>query len=58
MMSTLSGQTVAQFIERYQMGSPFDLDNDKAYQAWREDKLENYPENVEELIIEVNDPAA
>ena len=57
-MSTLSGQTVAQFIECYQMGSPFDLDNDRAYQAWREDKLENYPENVEELIIEINDPAA
>jgi hypothetical protein len=58
MMSAPSGQTVAQFIERYQMGSPFDLDNEKAYQAWRENKLENYPENVEQLIIEINDPAA
>lgn len=58
MMSRLSVQTVAEFIERYQMGSPFDLDNDKAYQAWREDKLENYPENIEALIVEINDPAS
>jgi len=58
MMSALSGHTVAQFIEHYQMGSPFDLDNEKAYQAWRENKLENYPENVEELIVEINNPAA
>ena len=58
MMSALSGHTVAQFIEHYQMGSPFDLDNEKAYQAWRENKLENYPENVEKLIVEINDPAA
>ena len=57
MMSAPSGQTVAQFIEHYQMGSPFDLDNEKAYQAWRDNKLENYPESVEELIVEVNDPA-
>ena len=56
-MSTLSGQTVAQFVERYQMGSPFDLDNEKAYQAWRENKLEKYPESIEGLIVEVNDPA-
>lgn len=55
---TASVQTVAQFIERYQIGSPFDLDNDKAYQAWRENKLENYPEKVEQLIVEVNDPAS
>jgi alpha-ketoglutarate-dependent taurine dioxygenase len=57
-MSTASVQTVAQFIERYQMGSPFDTGNEQAYQAWREFKLENYPGSVEELIVEVNDPAA
>lgn len=56
MMSAPSEQTVAQFIEHNQMGSPFDLDNEKAYQAWREIKLENYPEKVEELIVEVNNP--
>ena len=58
MLGTASGQTVTQFIERYQMGSPFDLDNDKAYLAWRETKLENYPERAEELIVEINNPAA
>ena len=58
MMSDTSVQTVAQFNERYQMGSPFDLDNEKAYQAWREIKLENYPEKADELIVEVNNPAA
>jgi alpha-ketoglutarate-dependent taurine dioxygenase len=57
-MRASSAQTVAQFIERYQMGSPFDLDNEKAYQAWRDSKLENYPESVAELIVEVNDPAS
>ena len=54
----MSARSVKQFTEHYQLGSPFDLDNDKAYQAWRENKLENYPEKVEDLIVEVNDPAA
>jgi alpha-ketoglutarate-dependent taurine dioxygenase len=57
-MSFKSVQTVKQFSERYKLGSPFDLDNDKAYQAWRENKLENYPSKVEELIIGVNNPMA
>ena len=51
-------QTVKQFTEEYQMGSPFSLDNEKAYQAWRENKLENYPEKVEDLIVEIKNPAA
>jgi len=36
--------------------SPFNLDNETAYQAWRERKLENYPNNISDLIVEVNDP--
>ena len=36
--------------------SPFNLDNDAAYQAWREQKLENYPDKLSDLIVEVNDP--
>ena len=56
-MNIPSVQTVKQFTEYYQMGSPFDLDNEKAYQAWRENKLENYPEKVEDLIVEINNPA-
>jgi alpha-ketoglutarate-dependent taurine dioxygenase len=57
-MNTLSIQTVKQFTEHYKLGSPFELDNEKAYQAWRETKLENYPETVEDLIVEVKNPAA
>ncbi len=36
--------------------SPFDLNNDNAYQAWRARKLENYPSDLSQLIVEVNDP--
>jgi hypothetical protein len=36
--------------------NPFDPDNDAAYAAWRERKLDGYPVAVEELIVEVNDP--
>ncbi len=36
--------------------SPFNLDNETAYQVWRERKLENYPNNISDLIVEVNDP--
>ena len=57
-MTISTVQTVKQFTEHYQMGSPFDLDNEKAYQAWRENKLENYPEKVADLIVEIKNPAA
>ena len=57
-MTIQTVQTVKQFTEHYQMGSPFDLDNEKAYQAWRENKLENYPEKVADLIVEIKNPAA
>lgn len=57
-MNTPLIQTVKQFTERYQLGSPFSLDNEKAYQAWREIKLESYPQNVEDLIVEITDPGS
>ena len=41
---------------KYEMSNPFNPDNDTVYQAWREYKLENYPERFEDLIVEVNDP--
>ncbi len=41
---------------KYELNNPFNLDNDTAYQAWRERKLEGYPGRVEDLIVEVNDP--
>ncbi|MEA2094665.1 MAG: TauD/TfdA family dioxygenase [Pseudomonadota bacterium] len=36
--------------------NPFDLNNNMAYAAWRERKLDGYPVNPEELIVEINDP--
>ncbi len=36
--------------------NPFDLDNERDYQAWREQKLEDYPQTLEQLVVEVNDP--
>jgi alpha-ketoglutarate-dependent taurine dioxygenase len=58
MMNTASAQTVKQFTEHYKLGNPFCLDNEKAYQTWRENKLENYPEKVEQLIVEIKQPTA
>jgi hypothetical protein len=57
-VSFTSAVSAANFIERYQLGNPFELDNEKAYQAWREIKLENYPVTVEQLIVEIADPTA
>jgi hypothetical protein len=34
----------------------FDLGNDRAYAAWREQKLENFPSSLDELLVEVKDP--
>jgi len=36
--------------------SPFDLANEAGYTAWRDQKLENYPTSIEQLIVEINDP--
>lgn len=37
--------------------SPFHPDN-RAYQTWREAKLRDYPQRVEELVVEVTNPKA
>ena len=42
--------------EKYKLGSPFDLDNDTAYHAWLENKMDDYPQDLEDIIVEVNDP--
>ena len=36
--------------------NPFDLNNENAYQIWREEKLNNTPTDAAELIVEINDP--
>jgi hypothetical protein len=38
------------------MSSPFDLNNEAAYRAWRKNKLAHAPKSVAELIVEVEDP--
>lgn len=38
------------------MKSPYSLENESAYQAWRSRKLENYPTRAAQLIVEVVDP--
>jgi alpha-ketoglutarate-dependent taurine dioxygenase len=37
--------------------SPFLLENEAAYQAWREAKLADYPATAAELIVDIADPA-
>ena len=36
--------------------SPFDPAQDSAYRQWREEKLADYPTQLEELVVEVRDP--
>jgi hypothetical protein len=43
-------------IER--AASPFDLDDDAAYQRWRAWKLGSQPKHIEDLIVDVADPRA
>jgi hypothetical protein len=37
---------------------PFDVDDERAYRAWRERKLAGYPDGVAALTVEVGDPRA
>ncbi len=36
--------------------SPFSLDNDDLYQRWRDQKLQDYPTGLGDLLVEINDP--
>lgn len=36
--------------------SPFDLDHDDVYQSWREQKLADAPQTLDDLVVEVDDP--
>ncbi len=38
--------------------SPFHFDNDTAFLQWKEKKLSDYPQSIEQLIVPVNDPKA
>ncbi len=36
--------------------SPFDLENESTYRAWRDAKLAAYPRSVDELLVSLTDP--
>ncbi|MEE8321663.1 MAG: TauD/TfdA family dioxygenase, partial [Gammaproteobacteria bacterium] len=36
--------------------SAFDLSDDQAYVAWRDQKIANYPESVDELVVNIDNP--
>ncbi len=38
------------------VSSPFHLDNDDIYREWRDLKLKDYPENIGDLLVEIDDP--
>ena len=40
------------------MSAHFSLANDSDYRAWRAAKLANYPKNIDELVVHLNDPRA
>jgi alpha-ketoglutarate-dependent taurine dioxygenase len=42
--------------EKLDSNSPFNLDNTDAYERWRDEKLNNYPDKAEQLIVEINNP--
>lgn len=55
-MNKTAIRTVTQFSDHYRLGSPFVLDDERFYRIWRDNKLENYPDKIEDLIVEINDP--
>lgn len=36
--------------------TPFDLNDGRSYAAWREQKLAQYPQQLDELMVEIGDP--
>lgn len=35
---------------------PFDLDNTAAYESWKQEKLDGYPEKTEQLVVNIANP--
>ena len=44
------------FSDKYKTGSPFDLDNEAGYHAWFDNKMDDYPQDINDIIVEVDDP--
>ena len=38
--------------------SPFHPDNDQAFARWKQEKLDNYPTDINELVVEIGNPRA
>ena len=53
---TDSSPSPVHISDKYKLGSPFDLDNDAAYHAWLQNKMDDYPLDIEDIIVEINDP--
>jgi alpha-ketoglutarate-dependent taurine dioxygenase len=56
-MNTGTTITVTAAANSLPQASPFRLDDDTAYRAWREQKLDQYPVSAEQLLVPVRDPA-
>ncbi len=46
----------SEFSKKYNLGNPFGLDNKTAYDAWVDYKLDNYPQCIADIIIEIGNP--
>ena len=55
-MSENTAQKVINAVSPMVKGSPFDLADEQAYAAWREQKLASYPKSLDELLVEVVNP--
>ncbi len=51
-------QVALQRVRAERQSDPFDLGNERAYQAWREVKLARYPTSLADLVVPVSDPRA
>ena len=45
-------------IRQANTGKPFDLSDSGAYESWKQAKLANYPTDVEQIIVNLEDPTA
>ena len=54
----MSRATMQAAVSHQGRGGPFDLDDTASYRAWRDRKLGAYPRSVEDLLVEIADPAA
>ncbi len=55
MWVTLVTSSIPRWLKDAETGSPFDLNDERAYLAWRARKLADLPHSVEELTVDIND---